>query len=71
MKTIRKATNIFFTIGILLAGWGHLLWIFNRHSEKAGIYALVALVPGWSLIIMGWTGFVAGKISTHLKRMQN
>ena len=71
MRGMRIATIVFLAFGILLIGWGHFQWMSSHRSESAKIHCLVALIPGWSLIIMSWIGLAAERLYASLKGMQD
>jgi len=47
---------IFLVVGIALAAGGHLHWVISRMSSSNKLADVMLVVPGWSLIAMGYLG---------------
>ena len=65
MKT-NTLVRLFLFLGILLAAYGHLAWVGSKNAEANKVFCLIALVPGWSLIVMGWIGVMADRVVGRL-----
>ena len=56
---------VFLFLGLLLVAWGYGDYSHSRqHPANKLPRTVLRIVPGWSLIIMGWTGLVARRPTT-------
>lgn len=67
MELIRKWSIRMVIAGLFLLVWGYLRYLGRHetglHAQLA--YLLELAIPGWALLIMGWTGWIACKVCQH------
>jgi hypothetical protein len=67
MDLIRKWSIRMLIVGLFLLVCGYLRYLGRHetglHAQLA--YLLELAIPGWALLIMGWTGWIAYKVCRH------
>lgn len=59
-------SRVFLVIGIIIAILGHVAWGASHMSASNKVGVLVAIIPGWSLLLMGWIGMTAQWLAGQL-----
>ncbi|MBU0617558.1 MAG: hypothetical protein KKI02_07560 [Planctomycetes bacterium] len=66
---MKTAATVMLTLGIILALVGHAQWAVSHRNAVGKLPWLASqIIPGWSLMIMGWTGLVAERFSRRGSR---
>ncbi len=55
---MRTASFVFVVVGVVLVVGGHGGYMLDKMSTPNRRGSVTAMIPGWSLIIMGWCGLL-------------
>jgi hypothetical protein len=66
---MKAAATVLLALGIVLVLVGHAQWAVSHRNPVGKLPWLASqIIPGWSLMIMGWTGLVAERFSRRAPR---